>query len=195
MSIIYFATSNKGKVAHAAAALKKFNITVKQMNIDLIESRSEDPEEIALEKARQAYSALKKPVIVEDSGFFITALGGFPKTHVKFSLQTLGIKNILKILSGMQDRSAEWRMSVAYVYGPKKYKTFTFYEKGEISKNIRPVKRQTMSDYWRIYIPKMIASNTRALSEMSDDNLKEWLSYYEEHNQFAMLGSWLENKK
>ena len=123
---VYFATSNAGKVVNAKKALAPFGIEVKQLNIDLIESRAEDPADIALEKAQQAFARYKKPLIVEDSGFFIKALGGFPMTHIKFSLKTVGIKNILKMLRGSK-RDAEWRMSLAYVWGPGKHKVFTFH--------------------------------------------------------------------
>jgi len=187
---IYFVTTNKRKVKNAQAALKKHGIKVIQIEIELVESRSEDPKQIALEKAKQAYDQLKKPVIVEDSGFFISALDGFPMTHVKFSLQTLGINYILKMLKGEKDRSAEWRMSVAYVSGKDRCKTFTFIESGEIAKSPRPIKRKMMSDYWRIYIPKMILTNKLALCEMKDKDLQEWQEYYSDHNQFEMFGRW-----
>ena len=136
---VYFATSNTSKVANAQAALAPFGIAVEQIAIDLVESRSEDPAVIALEKARQAYAKLRRPVIVEDSGFFIRALGDFPKTHIRLSLNTLGVANILKMLKGVKDRHAEWRMTLAYVSGPHQFKTFTYVERGEIAKSRRPV--------------------------------------------------------
>jgi XTP/dITP diphosphohydrolase len=191
---VFFVTTNKGKVKSAKAALKKYGIVVKQIEIELVESRSEDPRQIALEKAKQAYDQLGKPVIVEDSGFFINALGGFPMTHIKFSLHTLGIKNILKMLRGLKNRRAEWRMSVAYVSGRGQYKTFTFIEKGEIAKTQRPIKRKMMSDYWRIYIPKMISTNKLALCEMRDKDLEEWRQYHKNHNQFEVFGRWYSKK-
>jgi XTP/dITP diphosphohydrolase len=191
---VYFVTSNKGKVANAKIALKQFGISVKQINFDLVESRSEDPEEIALEKAQQAYAKLKKPVIVEDSGFFIDSLGGFPMTHIKFSLKTLGVKNVLKMMKGVKNRKSEWRMTLAYVYGRGKYKMFTFVEKGIIAKTLRPIKREMMSDYWRLYIPgKSKAQKT--LSEMSDKEMDEWQDYFKQNNQFMKFGSWFMRTK
>ncbi|MFZ6014789.1 MAG: non-canonical purine NTP pyrophosphatase [Patescibacteria group bacterium] len=188
--IVYFATSNKGKVENAKLALKQFNIHVRQIDMDLAESRSEDPAEIAMEKAKQAYAKLKKPVIVEDSGFFIHALGGFPMTHIKFSLKTIGIKNILKMMQGVNNRKADWRMTLAYVYGKGKYKPFTFVEKGLIAEKLRPVKREMMSDYWRIYVPGKSKSR-KSLSEMSDREMDEWQEYFKRHNQFMLLGRYL----
>ena len=196
MKTIFFVTSNSGKVANAQATLKPFGIRVEQLKVDLIESRSEDPAEIALEKAKQAFKKFKKPCMVEDSGFFIEELGGFPMTHIKFSLKTLGIDGILRALRGAKSRRCEWRMTVAYVYGAGKQKLFTFIEKGVIAEKPRPIKRTMMSDYWRLYVPKMLdAKNKKALSEMTDQQMEEWLNYFSAHNQFLQLGQWLTVKK
>jgi len=184
---ILFATSNKIKIYNAKKTLKNLEINIKGIIMEFPKSNFEDPKEIALEKAKLAFLKYKKPVIVEDSGFFINALKGFPMTHIKFSLKTIGIKNILKMLESTKDRSAEWRMTLAYVSSKNKYKTFTFIEKGQITKDIRPIKREIMSDYWRIYIPKMIKNNKLALSEMSNKDLKKWEEYYHTHNHFVMF--------
>lgn len=195
MKTIYFATSNAGKVRNASAALKPLGIKVMQAKIELAESRAEDPAEIALEKAVQAYKKFKKPLIVEDSGFFIEALGGFPMTHIKFSLKTLGVDGILRAMRGAKSRRCEWRMTLAYAYGPGKHKTFTFVEKGVIAEKPRPVKRPTMSDYWRLYVPKMLdPKNNKALSDMTDEEMRAWDAYYAEHNHFLQLGKWLASK-
>lgn len=192
MKTVHFVTSNVAKVANAQAALKPFGITVKQLNVDLIESRAEDPAEIALEKATQAFKKFKKPCLVEDSGFFIEALGGFPMTHIKFSLKTIGIDGILRAMRGAKNRRCEWRMTLAYVYAPGKHKTFTFIEKGVIAEKARPVKRPMMSDYWRLYVPKLLnTKNTKALSDMSDAEMDAWNAYFAANNHFLQLGEWL----
>lgn len=191
---IFFATSNKAKIEWAQLALKKFGIEVVQLEMELVESRHEDPAEIALEKARQAYTLIKKPLMVEDGGFFIEALNGFPMTHVKFSLKTLGVPGIMKLLKGEKNRKAEWRMTVALVLGGKKHRTFTFVDKGEIAEKVRPVERKCMSDYWRIYIPKMIP-NDLTLSEISGEDIKKWDRYYNSHNQYQKMGQWLKKNR
>lgn len=188
---ILFVTSNKGKVRNAREALRKYNVSVRQFNMNLVESRSENPSIIAQEKAKQAFRLLRKPVMVEDSGFFIKALGGFPKTHVRFSLATLGVENILQMLKGKKDRWAEWKMTVAFADVSGRCKLFTFREHGEIASTLRPKKRPVMSDYWRIYIPKMKKENRLALCEMSGSELLEWQKYYATHNQFMKLGRWI----
>jgi len=193
--IVHFVTSNKGKVRNARRALRDYGIQVKQIEMELAESRSEDPKDIALEKAEQAYKALGEPVIVEDSGFFIRALNGFPMTHIKFSLKTLGIENIMKMLESVKDRRAEWRMTAAYVYGPGKHRVFTFIEKGIIAEKPRPIKRKMMSELWRIYVPTVLKNNKLALSEMTSAQEEAWTDYYSKNNQFRMFGEWFSRRK
>src|SRR3989338_1513056 len=190
MSKVYFVTSNAGKVKNAQDALGRFGIDVDQIAMDLIESRSEDPAQIALEKAQQAYRQLKRPVIVEDSGFFIKALGGFPMTHIKFSLNTIGLDGVLRALRGVKDRRGEWRMTLAFVYGENKYKQFTFVEKGVLVKTPRRAKRKLMSEYWRVFVPDMEPKTGKTLSELTGSDLMRWLNYYATHNQFAQFGRW-----
>ena len=67
---------------------------------------------------------------------------------------------------------------------------------GVIAEKPRPIKRTMMSDYWRLYVPKMLdAKNKKALSEMTDQQMEEWLNYFSAHNQFLQLGQWLTVKK
>jgi XTP/dITP diphosphohydrolase len=195
VSILKFVTTNTEKVAQARQALALYGVSVEQLAIDLVESRAEDPAEIALEKAEQAFLLGHKPVIVEDSGFFIHALGNFPQTHVKFSLKTLGIERILKMLVDEPDRSCSWRRSVAYVGETGLKKVFTLVEPGVLALAPRPVVRPVMSDYWRIYIPKFFPENEFALSEMPESEYEKLLAYYAEHNHFTQVGEWLKNHK
>ena len=188
---LVFVTTNAAKVRNAQEALRPFGIAVEQRPVDLVESRAEDPADIAREKAKQAYDLGHVPVIVEDSGFFIHALGNFPMTHVKFSLKTLGIERVLKMLEGVEDRSCSWRQSVAYVGDGGKSQLCTLIESGVIAHEPRRVVRQVMSDYWRIYIPKFFPENMYTLSEMPENEYQKLLDYFAKHNHFTRLGEWL----
>lgn len=193
MKKLFFVTTNNEKTVQAKRALEPFGFLVEQLSIDLAESRAEDPSDIAREKAAQAFAFGHRPVIVEDSGFFIHALGNFPMTHIKFSLKTLGIERILRMLEKETDRSCSWRRSVAYVGENGKTEVFTVVESGELALEPRPVVRTVMSDYWRVYIPKFFSENTYALSELSEVDYQKLLTYYAEHNHFTQLGEWLKN--
>lgn len=115
MKQITFVTGNKTKVLHANEVLEKQGYQAVSEKMNLIEPREEEPEKIVADKALQAFAKLNKPLIVEDAGIFIKALGGFPKTFVHFVEETIGIKGVLKLMEGIEDRSAEFRQSLAYI--------------------------------------------------------------------------------
>jgi len=70
--------------------------------------------EIAREKVRYAYDQLKIPLIVDDTGFFIDALNGFPGTYAAFVLNSIGNAGILKLMEGIPDRNARFTTGIAY---------------------------------------------------------------------------------
>ena len=78
------------------------------------EIRSDSLEEIARDAVDAAYQQCGKPVFVEDTGLFINSLDGFPGAYSAWSLKKLGVKGILKLLSGVEDRSAYFEACIAY---------------------------------------------------------------------------------
>jgi len=111
---IYFATTNKGKVQSLERDLGKHNISVIQKPIELIEPRSSDVQEIAQSKIQQAYPQINNPTIVIDAGFYIDSLNGFPRAFVNFTLDTIGIEGIVKLVDG-KPRDCEFRECLAYM--------------------------------------------------------------------------------
>ena len=76
--MVTFASTNQNKYREVQSILSAHNINVDFAQINLVEIQSESLEEIAREKAKNAFSQVGRPVIVEDDGLFIDALGGFP---------------------------------------------------------------------------------------------------------------------
>jgi XTP/dITP diphosphohydrolase len=70
--------------------------------------------EIAREKARYAYERLRRPLIVDDTGFCIAALGGFPGPYAAYVLDTIGLAGILRLMEGQADRSAWFETAIAF---------------------------------------------------------------------------------
>lgn len=70
--------------------------------------------EIARGKARYAYEQLKTPLIVDDTGFFINALNGFPGPYAAYVLNTIGNEGILKLMGGREDRNARFVTAIAF---------------------------------------------------------------------------------
>jgi XTP/dITP diphosphohydrolase len=70
--------------------------------------------EIARGKAGYAYEQLKTPLIVDDTGFFIDALNGFPGPYAAYILNTIGNSGILKLMEGQKDRNARFITAIAF---------------------------------------------------------------------------------
>lgn len=149
MEEIVFVTHNKGKVASANRDCK--NIKFKVFDYEVDEPRSESLQEIAKSKVEQAYKLIKKPCIAMDSGFFIEALNGFPKTFVNFSLETIGIEGILNLMKEKENRKCSFKECLAY------------YDGKEILGQDRA---KSWSDLWYIFKPQNF---DKTMAQMSDE--------------------------
>ena len=63
-------------------------------------------------KAQDAFSKLKKPVIIEDDGLFINSLDGFPGPYSSYVFKTIGNKGILNLLKN--NRKAKFVSIITY---------------------------------------------------------------------------------
>lgn len=106
-------TSNANKAAEVAAFFGGM-IEVAHIALDVPEHRSEEVGEIASGKAKYAYDRLKTPLIVDDTGFFIDALNGFPGPYAAYVLNSIGNTGILKLMDGVPERRARFTTGIAY---------------------------------------------------------------------------------
>lgn len=109
-------TSNANK-AREVEAFFGGTIEVTHVALDIPEHRSDDVGEIARGKAQFAFDKLHVPVLVDDTGFSIDALKGFPGPYAAYVLQTIGNKGILKLMDGVEDRNARFTTAIAYADG------------------------------------------------------------------------------
>jgi XTP/dITP diphosphohydrolase len=116
--VITFASTNQNKFREVESILAARGVRAEFAQLDLVEIQSDSLEEIASEKAKSAYSKVKRPVIVEDDGLYIDALSGFPGQYSSYVFRTLGNAGILKLLEGSTHlRSAYFRSLIAYSDG------------------------------------------------------------------------------
>jgi len=106
-------TTNAGKVREIAEFFGDA-IEVSQVSLDIPEERSVDVSKIAEGKARFAFGALRVPVLVDDTGFSVDALNGFPGPYAAFVLHTIGNQGILKLMEGVEERGARFTTAIAY---------------------------------------------------------------------------------
>lgn len=106
-------TGNVNKAKEVASFFEGI-ASVGHEKIELLEIKGNDVGDIAKEKAICAYSLLKKPLIVDDTGFYIKALNGFPGAYASYVLDTIGMNGILRLMEEKDDRSAYFETAVAY---------------------------------------------------------------------------------
>ena len=131
-------TSNLGKVKEFESALGK-EIKINHIKKEYKELRSDSPEEIAKESAKRLAEEMQMPVVVEDSGLFIQALNDFPGTCSAYIHKRIGLRGILKLMKGLEDRTCYYRSAVAYCEPGKDPISFFGEEKGILSDDIKGV--------------------------------------------------------
>ncbi len=78
--VIFFATNNINKFKEARIVLVNYNVAVGMLRVKSLEIQSESLEEIAKASAEDAFKRCTLPIIVEDAGLFIDALGWISRT-------------------------------------------------------------------------------------------------------------------
>jgi len=109
---LYFVSSNNHKYHEAKIILDSFGIKLGFIKSTLQEIQSNSLKEIALNKAKDAFSKCKKPLIIEDDGIFINSLNGFPGPYSSYIFKTIGNKGILNLLK--QNRKAKFVSIITY---------------------------------------------------------------------------------
>ncbi|MDD2482842.1 MAG: non-canonical purine NTP pyrophosphatase [Candidatus Shapirobacteria bacterium] len=189
MNKLYFATSNSWKFNHANDFFKLNGIGLKQFALELPESRSEDVEEIAKEKAEFAYSQIKKPVFVIDAAFYINGLNGFPKTYVKYAEKYIGANGIIKLLKGNKDRT--WEVDNVICYKNKNtIKIFHGKLKGIVSYSLKIDNINKVREVDRIFIPE---NYKKTYSEFTKEEQTSYDNKIWKPKVFDEFISWIKN--
>lgn len=115
MNKLFLVTGNANKLEEWRRQLPA-DIEIDSVDLDLPEIQSIDPEEIMADKARRAYEATGKPVVVEDVSAGLQKLGGLPGPFIKFFIKKLG-NDALFTLAGKENEPATVSCSIAYYDG------------------------------------------------------------------------------
>ncbi|MDR0947159.1 MAG: RdgB/HAM1 family non-canonical purine NTP pyrophosphatase [Ruminococcus sp.] len=119
--MIVIATNNSGKLSEYRSILSEFGQQIMSLKEAGIISQPDEAgktlEDNAVIKARAAYVLLGKPVVSDDSGLFVRALGGYPGIYSARwgENDTERISRILDEMKDNRDRYAEFRAVICYI--------------------------------------------------------------------------------
>ena len=134
--MIYFVTGNRGKFIEASGILGDLI----QRDIGYTEIQADTLEEVAAFGMKEVLQRQQGPVMLEDAGLFIEALGGFPGVYSAYVQKTLGNKGILRLMKGVEDRRAFFKSVVAYVEPGQETRMFAGEVNGQIGFEARGAK-------------------------------------------------------
>ena len=186
---IYFITSNKKKYESLEKQLGSIGVTLKQQIYDFDEGRELSIEAVAKYKLAQAKKAFPdKKIIVDDRGFFIPALNGFPGPFVKLLLDSFSYKGLIKLMANEKDRRAIFSYAVAY-YDGKKDKVLVANEVGFITNKPKGTNLHGWTDLLYVYGHPTFPN--KSLAELDDKEWKEYLKSIEDVDPFSLLKKYL----
>ncbi len=157
MKQVTFITGNQSKADYLA---KYLGVPVEHHKLDLDELQSLELKEIVEHKVKQAYEAIKQPVIVEDVSLEFCALGRIPGPFIKWFLEELDYETICSLVEH-KDRSAIGRCMFGYYDGER----LEFME-GSLNGTISDAPRGKDGFGWdKIFIPEGYSQTRAELGE------------------------------
>lgn len=95
-----YVTGNPGKFEEVRDFLHQAQapIQLEQVALPIIEIQSMDQKAVALDKARQAYQLLKKPLLVDDAAIYFTKYNQFPGVFTRYVYTGIGMEGMFKLV-------------------------------------------------------------------------------------------------
>lgn len=191
---IAFVTSNTGKVATSVEHLGPLGVMLDQVRLELDEIQSRSVQEVALHKAQQAFEVLRRPLVIEDSGFYIDEFDGFPGPLVRYVINALGAEGIARLADLTETRRCHFEGVLVYIDAHGAHSVFVDEgDSGTIAdKPTADPQPGAWSALWDVFVPP--GSNT-ALSALKEDERASVFSAWAKHSVFARFGEWLAEKQ
>lgn len=106
--MIRFVTTNAGKYREASALLAAHGIEVEHFELLLPEVQADAIEDVAAYSMKVLAEEADFDFLVDDSGFFVDALKGFPGVYSSYVFRTIGIAGVLSLLEVVDKRQARF---------------------------------------------------------------------------------------
>lgn len=186
---ITLVTGNPNKARALAEHTERFGVQVVAQALPLVEPQADSVEAVALSKARQAYALIGHAVIVEDSGFCIDGLNGFPGAYTKYVLQTIGVRGLLALAALLEARTCRFKSALVYV--DERGAAHQFVDDGGTGGLADSIDNtpcpDAWSDLWRIFVP---GGASQPLTAMSQAERSRFLVDWQQNSVYTRFGQW-----
>lgn len=157
-------TGNKNKLAEAERILGR---ELSSHAVDLPEIQSLDLEEVLLAKGEEAWRRLGRPLVVEETGLELDAMGGFPGPLVKWMLEAMEPEGIARAANALGNPRATARCALLYTDGECR-----IVAEGATSGRLVPTPRGTRGFGWDpVFVPDGCQISYAELSSAEKDRL------------------------
>jgi inosine triphosphate pyrophosphatase len=159
MKDIFLVTGNANKLREWHRLLPP-DFMLESADIDLPEIQSIDLEEIVADKAKRAYQALVKPVIVEDISAELVSMNGLPGPFIKFFIKAMG-EDVLYQLTGEKGGDAIISCTIGYYDGNE-----LLLATGKVPGKVVSQRGEGGFGFDKVFIPE---GSTKTYSEMTPE--------------------------
>jgi XTP/dITP diphosphohydrolase len=125
-------TSNRGKYEEFRSILAPQGYELVRSDADCDEIQADTLEEVVRGCLEQLRQEGLENFVIDDSGLFVNALGGFPGVYSAYALRTIGLEGILRLLERRDDRSAHFECCIGAFIGGEEF-TVTGQSEGTIA--------------------------------------------------------------
>ncbi|MCL5436753.1 MAG: hypothetical protein M1549_02675 [Candidatus Dependentiae bacterium] len=121
---IFYATGNRGKFEDLHTFLKHSapEITLLQFAEELPELQSTDQRFVAIEKAKEAWRRLHRPVLIDDAGIYFERYDDFPGVFTKYFYRGVGFAGIQRLVP--VGDPVYYQLHLVYAYGDSEHAVF-----------------------------------------------------------------------
>jgi len=110
--ILKVVTSNPGKVIEYRESLASFGIDIEHVKIPYDEIQTSRLEDVVKHGIQCLKASGLEDFIIDDSGMFIDAFGGFPGVYSAYVQKTIGNEGILKLMKNVKERCANFQCCI-----------------------------------------------------------------------------------
>jgi len=112
--VIAFVTTNPGKFREVSAKLAPIGLRLRRVDLAYPEVQADRLEDVVGHAARDLVKRVRGEFIIDDSGLFIDALGGFPGVYSSYAYRTIGCEGVLELLRRRPRRTARFESVILF---------------------------------------------------------------------------------